>query len=44
MSDRSTMRAVRVQTLGHPRELVLAEIPVPRPGPGEIALDVHAAG
>ncbi len=39
-----TMRAIQVHQLGHPRDLVLAEIAVPRPGPGEIAIDVHAAG
>ena len=38
------MRAVQVQTLGHPRELVLAEVKAPAPQAGEIAIDVHAAG
>lgn len=38
------MRAVQVQTLGSPRDLVLAEIPEPVPAPGEIAIDVYAAG
>jgi NADPH2:quinone reductase len=44
MTQQPTMRAVQVHALGHPRDLVLAEIAVPQPGPGEIALDVHAAG
>jgi len=38
------MRAIQVHTLGHPRELVLAEVPAPAPKPGEIALEVYAAG
>ncbi len=44
MTEQTTMRAVQVHALGHPRDLVLAQIAVPQPGPGEIALDVHAAG
>ncbi len=44
MTEQSTMRAIQVHALGHPRDLVLAEVAVPQPGPGEIALDVHAAG
>src|SRR5580658_10102356 len=38
------MRAVQVHTLGSPRDLVLAEIDTPAPGPGELAIEVHAAG
>jgi len=38
------MRAVQVHTLGSPRDLVYAEVALPAPGAGEIALDVHAAG
>jgi len=38
------VRAVQVHTLGSPRDLVLAEIDAPAPKPGEIAIEVHAAG
>jgi len=38
------MRAVQVQTLGSARDLVFAELPEPVPAPGEIAVDVYAAG
>ncbi len=40
----STMRALRFGRHGTPEVLEVAEIPVPRPGPGEVLLRVHAAG
>jgi NADPH2:quinone reductase len=38
------MRALQVHALGDPRTLTLSEIPEPTPGPGEVAIEVHAAG
>ncbi len=38
------MRAVRITELGGPEVLVPAELPDPRPGPGELLVDVAAAG
>ena len=39
-----TMQAIRVTEYGSPDVLRLTELDVPRPGPGEIAIDVHYAG
>lgn len=39
-----TMRAIDPAGPGGPDVLVLAERPVPRPGPGEVLIRVHAAG
>jgi NADPH:quinone reductase-like Zn-dependent oxidoreductase len=39
----STTRALRFGRHGAPDVLEVAEIPVPRPGPGEVLLRVHAA-
>src|SRR4051794_27991584 len=36
------MRAVTVPTPGGPEALVLAEVPDPEPGPGEVVVDVVA--
>lgn len=38
------MRAMRVNELGTPDMLTMAEIPSPAPGPGQIRVAVHAAG
>jgi NADPH:quinone reductase-like Zn-dependent oxidoreductase len=38
-----TMRALRFGTHGTPDVLKVVEIPVPRPGPGEVLVRVHAA-
>jgi NADPH2:quinone reductase len=38
------VRAVQVQTLTGPRDLVVADVAVPAPKPGEIGIEVHAAG
>ena len=37
------MRAVHCVELGAPEQLVLADIPVPQPGPGEVRISVRAA-
>ncbi len=38
------MRAMMCATLGAPDGLVLREVPTPPVGPGEVGIDVHAAG
>ena len=38
------MRAVRVHETGGPEQLVLDDLPSPDPGPGELRVDVAAAG
>jgi len=38
------MRAVVVQETGGPEALITMEQPSPRPGPGELLVDVAAAG
>lgn len=38
------MRAIVVEQLGGPEELRIAERPTPQPGPGEIRVDISAAG
>ena len=43
MTD-SQMRAVIVEQFTGPRDTRVAEVPVPRPGPGEVLIDIHAAG
>jgi NADPH:quinone reductase-like Zn-dependent oxidoreductase len=37
------MRAVRLHAAGDPASLALEQAPVPRPGPGEVLVRVHAA-
>jgi NADPH2:quinone reductase len=38
------MRAIVCRAYGPPKDLVIDELPDPVPGPGQIAIDVHAAG
>lgn len=38
------MRAVQVTEFGPPNSLVVAELPNPEPGPGEVVIEVAAAG
>jgi NADPH2:quinone reductase len=39
-----TMQALMCESFGPPENLVLREVPVPQPGPGEILIRTHAAG
>jgi NADPH:quinone reductase-like Zn-dependent oxidoreductase len=41
---RSSMLAWRVHEFGPPEAMILEEVPRPDPGPGEVLVDVHAAG
>lgn len=43
-ATRGTMKAVRMHKYGGPEVLKYEEIPVPKPGQGEVLLRVHAAG
>lgn len=38
------MKAVRAHSFGHPDVLVLEEVPIPQPGPGQILIRVESAG
>ena len=38
------MRAIVCRAHGLPKDLVVGDLPEPVPGPGQIAIDVHAAG
>jgi NADPH2:quinone reductase len=38
------MKAITYDTFGGPEVLKLTELPVPRPGPGEVLVKIHAAG
>lgn len=38
------MRAILCRAYGPPETLVLDEVPDPHPGPGQVVIDVHAAG
>ncbi|WP_410013657.1 NAD(P)H-quinone oxidoreductase [Sodalis sp. C49] len=40
----ATMQAVRIKQPGGPEQLIAAELPVPRPGPGYLLVKVAAAG
>lgn len=40
----ASMRAIRVDAYGGPDVLVVREVPIPEPGPGEVAIDVAYAG
>ena len=39
----STMTALRAHTRGGPEVLVVEPVPVPRPAPDEVLVEVHAA-
>lgn len=41
---KSTFRAIDIRGQGGPEVLVMAEFPLPAPGPGEVLIEVHAAG
>jgi NADPH:quinone reductase-like Zn-dependent oxidoreductase len=41
---RSSMLAWRVHKFGSPEAMILERVPRPNPGPGEVLVDVHAAG
>src|SRR5258706_1454191 len=41
---RSSMLAWRVHEFGPPEAMILESVPRPDPGPGEVLVDVHAAG
>jgi len=38
------MKAIRIQEFGDPDVLQVAEVPNPTPGPGQIVVQIHAAG
>ncbi|MDP3135371.1 MAG: NADPH:quinone oxidoreductase family protein [Burkholderiaceae bacterium] len=38
------MRAILVEKFGEPEALALREVPAPVPGPGDVLIEVHAAG
>jgi len=38
------MKAIRVAQFGGPEELHLVDVPDPVPGPGDVAVQLHAAG
>lgn len=38
------MKAIRIHAFGGPEVLSLEEIPVPKPGPGEVLVRIHAVG
>jgi NADPH2:quinone reductase len=38
------MRAVRLRSLDGPGALEIAQVPAPEPGPGDVLIEVHAAG
>ena len=38
------MRAIVCRAYGSAEDLVLTEAPDPQPGPGQVLIDVHAAG
>src|ERR1700722_8661767 len=43
-SPRSSMLAWRVHKFGPPENMILESVPRPDPGPGEVLVQVHAAG
>ena len=43
-SQARAMRAIVCRAYGPPRDLVIAEVPEPVAGPGQVVIDVHAAG
>jgi len=38
------MKAIQIQETGGPEKLVLAELPIPEPGPGQVLLRIEAIG
>lgn len=38
------MKAIRVEQFGEPEVMRLMEVPLPKPGPGQVLVRVHAAG
>ena len=38
------MKAIRVQEVGGPEVLLLKEVPDLHPGPGQVVVNIHAAG
>ena len=38
------MRAILVKEHGSPEDMLIEELPAPKPGPGEVLIDVHAIG
>src|SRR5947208_3405100 len=44
MTMTTTMKAVRIHSLGGPEVLTVEEVPRPEPGPGQVLVRVHAAG
>ena len=38
------MRAILCRAYGLPKDLTVGDVPEPQPGPGEVVIDVHAAG
>ncbi len=43
-ADQSSMLAWRVHEFGPPESMILERVPRPNPGPGEVLVQVHAAG
>lgn len=44
MTQPTSMRAMLIERFGGPEELHLGEVPIPRPGPGEVLIKVAFAG
>src|ERR1700761_9406106 len=42
--EKATVKAVVIHAPGAPEQLVIAEVPEPQPGPGEVLVDVAFAG
>ncbi len=40
----NTMKAVQINRYGHDDVLEINDVPVPRPGPGQVLVKIHAAG
>src|SRR5262249_26228789 len=38
------MRAIRVHQYGGPEAMVVDDVPVPQPGPGQVLVKLHTAG
>ena len=38
------MRAILVKEHGSPEDMILEDLPTPKPGPGEVLIDIHAIG